>query len=114
MVCDLARPFQRILHESVVPHSGRRKDLGLMERVNSEESRLVTLTTHVMRSVAEQHGGTILREAQTDKVAVIVPKEKREACLEEIGERLAIIREYIHTSMLALRDGKVIVWSCEN
>jgi hypothetical protein len=85
-----------------------------MERGNSEENRIVTLSTHVMRSVAEQHGGTILRETRTDKVAVIVPKEKREACLEEIGERLSIIREYVHASLLALRDGKVIVWSCDN
>jgi hypothetical protein len=67
-----------------------------------------------MRSVAEQHGGTILREAATDKVAIIVPKEERETCLEEIEEQLAIIREYLYTSLLAIRDGKVIVWSCHN
>jgi len=85
-----------------------------MERVNSEENRILTLSTHVMRSVAEQHGGTILRETATDKVAIIVPKEKRDTCLEEIGEQLAIIREYVHTSLLALRDGKVIVWRCNN
>jgi hypothetical protein len=91
-----------------------RKERFLMERVNSEENRILTLSTHVMRSVAEQHGGTILREMTTDKVAIIVPKEQREICLEEIGQRLAIIRDYMHASLLALRDGKVIVWSCNN
>lgn len=85
-----------------------------MEHFCIEDTRILTLSTHVMRSVAKQYGGTILREAVSDKVAILVPKENRQECLEQIGEQLAIIREYILTSLLALRDGKVIVWSCLN
>lgn len=94
--------------------AGPWKEIFPMELVNAETNRILTLSTHVMRCVAEQHGGTILREALTDKVAIVVPKENRAECLEQIGEQLAIIREYVHTSLLALRDGKVIVWRCFN
>ncbi|MBW2108056.1 MAG: hypothetical protein JRI36_05240 [Deltaproteobacteria bacterium] len=85
-----------------------------MEPLGIEDNRILTLSTHVMRCVAERYGGTILREALSDKVAILVPKENRQECLDQIGEQLAIIREYILTSLLALREGKVIVWRCLN
>ena len=106
--------FSLVKRKDRLASIGRVKDSLIMERVSNEENRILTLSTHVMRSIVERNGGTFEKDPLTGKIEITVPGENKDACTEEIGELLAIIQVYMVTSFIALRDGKVIVWGCCN
>ncbi len=85
-----------------------------VEPLSSEETRILALSMHIMRAVAEQHGGTAQRNSQTDKIEIRVPAESKDACAEEIAQQLGLIRKQILTPLVALICGKLIVCANSN
>ena len=90
------------------------KDSLTMEQVSNEENRILTLSTHLMRSIVERNAGTFAKDPLTGKIEITVPAGNKDACVGEMVEQLAIIQVYMHISLLALRDGKVLAWVCRN
>jgi hypothetical protein len=80
-----------------------------MEPLNTEEIRLLALSVHVVRNIAEQHGGSLTRIKGKKKLQIYVPREKREACAEQIAEQLSQIRKQLLYPLIALSCGKIIV-----
>lgn len=86
----------------------------MKEQPNTEKTVIRALSLHVVRSIARQHGGTLLKELGTNSVAVLVPSVSRAECTQEITKQLDAMREYLLTMMLAYSCGKVLVLISNN
>jgi hypothetical protein len=86
----------------------------MKEQLSTEKTVIRALSLHVVRSVARQHGGTLLKELGTNTVAVLVPSVSRAECTREITKQLDAMREYLYTVMLACSCGKVVVLISNN
>ena len=80
-----------------------------MKSSKTEEIRVLALSVHVVRSIAEQHGGSLAKIAGKKKIQIYVPRDQREACAEQIAEQLSQIRKQLLYPLLALSCGKIIV-----
>lgn len=80
-----------------------------VEPLNTEETRLLALSVHVVRSIAEQHGGSLTRIKGEKKIQIYVPRDNRQACAEQIAEQLSQIRKQLLYPLVALSCGKIIV-----
>ncbi len=91
-----------------------RKALPMIEILRSEKSRIRTLSVHIMRSIAERHGGTIEKDLLTDTIDIWVPERKRAVCAREIQERVGAMHHYIDTLLVAFFSGRELVWVGKN
>jgi hypothetical protein len=80
-----------------------------MKSLTSEETRLMALSVHVVRSIAEKHGGSLAKIKGKKKIQIYVPRDSREACAEQIAEQLSHIRKHLLYPLVALSCGKIIV-----
>jgi hypothetical protein len=86
----------------------------MIEILRSEKSRIRTLSVHIMRSIAERHGGTIEKDLLTDTIDIWVPERKRAVCAREIQERVGAMHHYIDTLLVAFFSGRELVWVGKN
>ena len=98
------RVFQDF-QESVM--ATKREDI--MKPLTCEETRLMALSVHVVRSIAEKHGGSLAKIKGKKKIQIYVPPDKREACAEQIAQQLGYIRKHVLYPFVALSCGKIIV-----
>jgi hypothetical protein len=54
----------------------------------SEKARLRALSLYIIRSIVEQHKGTIEIDLATDTINIGVPEENRLACAQEIAGKV--------------------------
>jgi len=81
----------------------------IMKPLTSEETRLMALAVHVVRSIAEKHGGSLTKIKGKKKIQIYVPRDNRKACAEQIAEQLSHIRKHLLYPLVALSYGKIIV-----
>ncbi len=53
-----------------------------------KKARLQALSLFLIRSIVEQHGGTIDIDLGTDTININVPEKERAACAQEIEEQV--------------------------
>lgn len=80
-----------------------------MGSLTVEETRILALSVNVVRGIAEQHGGSLAEIEEGKKIQILVPRDQRKACAEEIAEQLGLIRKHILFPLAALSCGKTIV-----
>ena len=80
----------------------------------NEKTGIHTLSLHIVRSIAKQHGGTIERDHETSTVGVIIPADKKESCSDEISRQLGAVQEHISILMLGCMCGKMIIRVSKN
>ncbi|MGD8513230.1 MAG: hypothetical protein PVG85_04695 [Deltaproteobacteria bacterium] len=86
----------------------------MMEILRSEKSRIRTLSVHIMRSIAERHGGTVEKDVLTDTIDIWVPESERAVCAQEIQAHVCAMHTYIHTLLVAFFSGRQLVWIGKN
>jgi hypothetical protein len=86
----------------------------MMEILRSEKSRIRTLSVHIMRSIAERHGGTVEKDVFTDTIDIWVPESERAVCAQEIQEHVGAMHNYIHTLLIAFFSGRELIWVGKN
>lgn len=80
----------------------------------SEKAGIHTLSLHIVRSIAEQHGGTLETDPATRAVGIVVPKERRDLCSEEICRQLEGMQTHLFVLLLTGVCGKMMVRMSEN
>ena len=86
----------------------------MMEILRSEKSRIRTLSVHIMRSIAERHGGIVEKDVLTDTIDIWVPESERAVCAQEIQEHVCAMHTYINTLLIAFFSGRQLVWIGKN
>lgn len=86
----------------------------MIEILRSEKSRIRTLSVHIMRSIAERHGGTIEQDVFTDTIDIWVPQSERAVCAQEIHEHVGAMHNYIQTLLIAFFSGRELIWLGKN
>ena len=86
----------------------------MLEMTSSEKTVLHALSMNVMRSIAEQHGGTIEINALTDTVDVLVPRSQVDICTREMEEQTNGLFRRICDQAVALFIYEKLVSVCEN
>jgi len=79
------------------------------EILASEKARLRALSLAVIRSVVEQHHGSVADDMASEYIDIDVPDEEAVACAEEIGIQMGLICHYVFTQVDALFKGEVLV-----
>ena len=79
------------------------------EILASEKARIRALSLAVIRSVVEQHHGTVEEDMTTEYIDIDVPDEEAVACAEEIGQQMGLICHHVLTQVEALFKGKAFV-----
>ncbi len=87
----------------------QKEELSMNALSTGEKTGIRTLSINIVRSIAEQHGGTIERDQATESVSILVPEDSRDLCTEEICQQLDALREYLVTTLLACFCGKVFL-----
>ena len=79
------------------------------EILSSEKARLRALSLTVIRSIVEQHHGSVGDDMTSEYVDIDVPDGEAAACAEEIGEQMGLICHHVYTQVDALLKGKVLL-----
>jgi hypothetical protein len=79
------------------------------EILSSEKARLRALSLTVIRSIVEQHHGSMSDNMTSEYVDIDVPDGEAAACAEEIGEQMGLICHHVYTQVDALFKGKVLL-----
>jgi hypothetical protein len=79
------------------------------EILASEKARLRALSLAVIRSVVQQHHGSVGDDMTSEYIDIDVPDEEAVACAEEIGKQMGLICHYVFTQVDALFKGEVLV-----
>lgn len=77
----------------------------MLETLSSEKTTIGTLLLHMIRSIAEQYGGTIEKDVVTGAIDIWVPHGSLEHCSEEIHEHLGAVHDHIFTLAVAFFSG---------
>ncbi|NVM22535.1 MAG: hypothetical protein HWN68_12240 [Desulfobacterales bacterium] len=79
-----------------------------------EKITLYVLSLNVIRSIVEQHGGTIEKNPITDNVWINAPPGKAFVCAREIEEQVDAMCDGICTQALAFFDGEILAGMSTN
>lgn len=86
----------------------------MIEIIDSEKTGIRSLSVHIMRFIAEQHGGAIEKDLLTDAIDIWVPAGKQSVCAKEIDEKLGAMNACIYTLSVSFLSGMEPAWISRN